>query len=100
MDTNEIVLFQAEDGAVSLPVKTGADTVWLTQTQMAMLFDKDKSVIFRHVKNAIKEGEIDPEVTIAKFAQVTPHGAIPGKMRTQMVDFYNLDVIIKMEVLS
>jgi len=94
MDKNEIVLFQAKDGAVSLPVRMDADTVWLTQAQMARLFDKDKSVIFRHVKNAIQEGEIDPEVTIAKFAQVTPHGAIPGKTRTQMVDFYNLDVII------
>jgi len=94
MEKNEIVLFQAKDGAVSLPVRMDADTVWLTQAQMARLFDKDKSVIFRHVKNAIQEGEIDPEVTIAKFAQVTPHGAIPGKTRTQMVDFYNLDVII------
>ena len=94
MKKNEIMLFQAKDGAVSLPVRMDADTVWLTQTQMARLFDKDKSVIFRHVKNAIQEGEIDPEVTIAKFAQVTPHGAIPGKTRTQMVDFYNLDVII------
>lgn len=94
MESNEIVLFKADDGAVALPVRMEADSVWLSQTQMAELFGKDKSVIFRHVKNAIHEGEIDPEVTIAKFAQVTPHGAIPGKTRTQIVDFYNLDVII------
>ena len=94
MENNEIVLFRAKDGVVSLPVRMDTDTVWLTQAQMARLFDKDKSVIFRHVKNAIQEGEINPEVTIAKFAQVTPHGAIPDKTRTQIVDFYNLDVII------
>ncbi len=94
MDKNEIVLFESQDGVVSLPVSVESDTVWLTQSQMAVLFDKDKSVIFRHVKNAIREGEIDPTVTIAKFAQVTPHGAIPGKTRTQMVEFHNLDVII------
>lgn len=94
MDKDEIVLFESQDGVVSLPVSVESDTVWLTQSQMAVLFDKDKSVIFRHVKNAIREGEIDPTVTIAKFAQVTPHGAIPGKTRTQMVEFHNLDVII------
>ena len=94
MNKNELVLFESKDGAVTLPVSVESETVWLTQAQMAMLFGKDKSVIFRHVKNAIHEGEFDPKVTIAKFAQVTPHGAIPGKIRTQIVDFYNLDVII------
>ena len=71
MNGNEIVLFKSSDGNVSLPVPAQSDTVWLTQTQMARLFDKDKSVIFRHVKNAIQEGEIDPDVTIAKLAQAT-----------------------------
>ncbi|MBO7687328.1 MAG: virulence RhuM family protein, partial [Kiritimatiellae bacterium] len=94
MNKNEIILFEAMDGKVSLPVQVNAETVWLTLRQMAELFDKDKTVIFRHVKNAISEGEVDPRVTIAKFAQVTPHGAIPGRTRTQVVDFYNLDVII------
>ena len=94
MDQNEIVLFESHDGVVKLSVEMGNDTVWLTQSQMATLFGKDKTVIFRHVKNAINEGEVDPEVTIAKFAQVTPHGAVAGKTRTQIVDFYNLDVII------
>lgn len=91
---NEIVLFEAADGAVALPVQVDSETVWLSQAQMAMLFDKDRSVISRHIRNAVREGEIDPEVTCAKHAQVTPHGAIEGKTRTQIVDFYNLDVII------
>ena len=94
MKKNEIVLFEAADGAVALPVPVQAESVWLTQAQMAELFEKDRSVIYRHIRNAVEEGEIDPEVTCAKFAQVTPHGAIEGKTRTQVVDFYNLDVII------
>ena len=73
MGKNEIVLFESSDGVVSLPVSVTADTVWLSLLQMAQLFGKDKTVIFRHVKNAIADGEIDPQVTSAKFAQVTPH---------------------------
>ena len=91
---NEIVLFESNDGKVALPVSVDFDTVWLNMAQMATLFCKDRSVILRHIHNAIKEGEIDQKVTCAKFAQVTPHGAIPGKTRTQIVDLYNLDVII------
>ena len=91
---NEIVLFEAKDGKFSLPVQLNEETVWLTRMQMAELFEKDRTVILRHIQNAIEEGEIDPKVSCAKFAQVTPHGAIPGKTRTQIVDLYNLDVII------
>lgn len=68
--------------------------MWLTRMQMAELFEKDRTVILRHIQNAIEEDEIDPKVSCAKFAQVTPHGAIPGKTRTQIVDLYNHDVII------
>lgn len=94
MNGNEIVLFESKDGKVSLPVPVSADTVWLNMVQMAALFGKDRSVILRHVHNAINEGEIDPKVTCAKFAQVTPHGAIESKTRTQIIDYFNLDVII------
>ena len=100
MKKNEIVLFEAKDGKVTLPVQLDAETVWLTRMQMAELFEKDRTVILRHIQNAIKEGEIDPKVTCAKFAQVTPHGAIPGKTRTQIVDLYNLDVIISVGYIS
>ena len=91
MKKNEIILFKSRDGMVSLPVSVEADTVWLSLSQMAQLFGKDKSVIFRHVKNAVTEGEIDPAVSVAKFAMVTPHGAIANKIRVQNVDCYNLE---------
>ena len=51
MENNEIVLFRAKDGAVSLPVRMDADTVWLTQAQMALLFDRSQSVIARHINH-------------------------------------------------
>ena len=86
MGKNEIVLFESRDGVVSLPVSVEDDTVWLNILQMAALFSKDRSVILRHVHNAINEGEVDPKVTCAKFAQVTPHGAVEGKTRTQIID--------------
>ena len=91
---NETVLFEAKDGSFAMPVQVKAETVWLSLSQMAQLFERDKTVVFRHVKNAIADGEIDPKVTIANFAMVTPHGAVPGKTRVQNVDCYNLDVII------
>ena len=94
MKKNEIVLFEAADGAVALPVQVQAESVWLTQAQMAELFEKDRTVIGRHIRNAIAEGEIDPEVACAKFAHTTRHGAIEGLTQTVEVEAYNLDAII------
>ena len=55
----EIILYQTADGNASIDVKLENETVWLTQSQMAILFEKDQSVIARHIKNAIAEGELD-----------------------------------------
>ena len=54
-----IVLYTTDDGNTQLEVKLEKDTVWLTQSQMAELFDKDQSVIARHIKNAFNEGEVN-----------------------------------------
>ena len=70
--SNDIVLFEAKDGSLAMPVQVKAETVWLSLLQMAQLFGKDKTVIFRHVKNAIADGEIDPKVSIANFAMSLP----------------------------
>ena len=89
MKKNEIVLFESKDGSVALPVSVEADTVWLTQAQMAQLFCKDRTVIGRHIRNAISEGEIDPVIMCAKYAHMGKEGD-----QTYNVDIYNLDVII------
>lgn len=85
----EIVLFEAKDGKVALPVQVNAETVWLTQAQMAQLFDKDRTVIGRHIRNAIAEGEIDAETMCAKFAHMGKDSD-----QTYWTEVYNLDVII------
>jgi hypothetical protein len=62
----QVVLFQAADGQVSLDVRLEADTVWLSQAQMAELFGRERSVISKHISNVFKEGELVPESTCAK----------------------------------
>jgi hypothetical protein len=52
---NQLVLFQSNDGKVTIPVKIEDDTVWLSQSQIMELFERDQSVISRHINNAFKE---------------------------------------------
>jgi hypothetical protein len=90
----EIVIYQTPDGVSELDVRLENETVWLTQAQMVALFQRDQSVISRHINNIFKEGELEKEVVYAEFAYTTPHGAMEGKTQTSIVQLYNLDVII------
>ena len=81
---NEIVLF--ENQSVKLEVNLKEETVWLSLDQMAKLFNRDKSVISRHIKNALEE-ELDNSV-VANFATTAKDG------KTYHIDYYNLDMII------
>ena len=72
---DQVILFQAADGQVSLDVRLEADTVWLSQAQMAELFGRERSVITRHVGNVFREGELEADSTCAKFAQVQTEGS-------------------------
>jgi prophage maintenance system killer protein len=94
MDENKIVIYQTEDGQTQIDVRLENDTVWLTQAQMAELFQKDRTVITRHINNVFKEGELEKEEVCAKFAHTTRHGALEGKQQIQEIVLYNLDVII------
>ena len=85
--------FIFENQNVKLEVNMKDETVWLSLEQMAKLFDRDKSVISRHIKNILEE-ELNDEVVVAKFATTTKHGAIEGKTQTKEVEYYNLDMII------
>jgi hypothetical protein len=88
MNTGEIVIYQTQDGTTELGVKIELETVWLSLNQMAMLFDRDKSVISRHIANVFKEGELEMDSVVAKNATTAADG------KTYLVDYYNLDVII------
>lgn len=82
---NEIILF--ENQKVKLEVNMQDETVWLSLDQMAQLFDRDKSVISRHIKKVLEE-ELDDNAVVAKFATTAKDG------KTYQVDYYNLDMII------
>ena len=89
---NEIIIF--ENQGVRLEVNMNEDTVWLNQAQMAKLFDKDRTVITKHINNIFKSGELVKEEVSANFAHTTKHGSIPNKTQTKEVVYYNLDMII------
>ena len=84
----EIVMYQPDE-TIRLEVRMGEDTVWLTQQQMADLFDKDRTVIGRHIRNIYKEEELERDITCAKFAYMGHDG-----LQLYEVTHYNLDVII------
>ncbi|ATV53511.1 virulence protein RhuM/Fic/DOC family protein [Prevotella intermedia] len=88
---NKIVIYQSEDGKTQLDVKLEGETVWLSQSQMSELFQTDRTVINRHIKNIYKSGELDEKATCAKNAQVRLEG---NRTVTRNIPYYNLDVII------
>ena len=87
-EQNQIILYHPND-TISLEVRLENDTIWLTQQQMAELFERDRTVISKHIKNCYKEGELNPNITCAKFAHMGTEG-------DQIYEYimYNLDVVI------
>ena len=90
----EMLIYQTEDGLTKIDVSMVDETVWLTQEQMAELFQRDKSTISRHIKNIFAERELDEKVVVAEFAITSQHGAMEGKTQSNITRFYNLDVVI------
>ena len=88
MQESNLLMYTTEDGLTKIEATFVNDTVWLSIEQMAELFQRDRSVIGKHIRNIFKEGELKKESVWAKFA----HTADDGK--TYQVDYYNLDVII------
>ena len=87
----EIILYQREDGAVQIDVRVEDETVWLTQQQIAELFDTTKQNVNLHIQNIFNEGELLPEATVKKSLTVQNEGT--REVRRQLT-YYNLDVII------
>ena len=87
---NEIVVYQPDE-VVNLEVRVENESVWLNLNQVATLFDRDKSVISRHISNIFKEKELDKNSTVAKNATVQIEN---GRSIVRQMDYYNLDVII------
>lgn len=91
---SEIVIYQNTDGNIKVDVRLEDETVWLTQAQLCVLFQKSKATISEHIKNIFEEGELDEELVVRKFRTTTQHGAMAGKTQEVEVNGYNLDVII------
>lgn len=115
---NEIILFENQN--VTLEVNMKDETVWLSLEQLATLFDRDRTVIKRHINNILKEKELNENEVCAKFAHTTKHGALENQTQTREkeelddstiakfatvqkesnrtvtrnIDYYNLDMII------
>lgn len=86
--SSQVILYQTDDQQTHLEVRFSGETVWLTLNQMADLFQRDKSVISRHIRNVFLEGELPEERVVAKFATTAADG------KTYQVEYFNLDVII------
>lgn len=84
----DMIIYTTEDGLTKVETTFDGDTVWLSIDQMAELFQRDRSVIGKHVRNIFKEGELEKESVWEKFAYTASDGKVYN------VDYYNLDVII------
>ena len=87
----DIVLYRSRDGAVQLDVPLQKETIWLSQKQMAQLFEKDSDTIGLHIRNAFKEGELRESATTEDSSVVQTEGT---RRVTRNIRFYNLDVVI------
>ena len=88
---NEIILYRPNEAAEHIEVRFENETIWLTLNQIASLFNKDKSVVSRHLRNIYREGELIEEETVAKNATVQNES---GRTVRRTIDYYNLDAII------
>jgi len=90
-EQGELILYQSDDGSAVVDVRLQDETVWLTLNQMADLFERDKSVVSRHLRNVFQSGELDREATVAKNATVQQEGI---REVTRAIEWFNLDAII------
>lgn len=88
---NEIIIYQNDNDEVQIEVQFENETFWLSLNQIATLFERDKSVISRHLNNIYKEGELDVDSTVAKSATVQHEGSRKVK---RTIEYYNLDAIL------
>jgi hypothetical protein len=88
---SQVILYQTEDGKTRIETWFTGETPWLSLSQITELFQRDKSVISKHIKNIFDEGELKPEATVARFATVQTEG---GRTVARSIEFFNLDVII------
>src|SRR5437763_12691780 len=90
-DGSEFLLYQTEDGQTRIQVRFVEETVWLSQIQMAELFQTTKQNVSLHIRNIYEEGELEPGPTVKEYLTVQQEG---NRSVERMIAYYNLDVII------
>ena len=93
MDTNQIIIYQGENGETHIEVKFTGDTVWLSQQQMAELYQTTRPNIVQHIRNIYDDGELAEKATCKNFLQVRQEGT---RQVSREIPFYNLDMIISL----
>ncbi len=89
---SDIVIYSNGEIDLNIPLKD--KTLWANIKEIAIIFDIDRSVVSRHIKNIFKDGELDEKAVCANFAHTTKHGAISDKTQTRKLKYYNLDIIL------
>lgn len=92
-DNNQVIIYQSEDGETRIDVKFTGETVWLSQQQMADLYQSSRSNVVEHIKHIYEDEELDEESTCRKFRQVRQEGA---RQVAREIPYYNLDMIISL----
>ena len=91
--TGDILIYQSEDGRTHIDVRMEQETVWLTQQQMAELFQTSRTNVVEHIQHIYEDGELNQEATCRNFRQVQQEG---NRMVSREIPFYNLDMIISL----
>lgn len=92
-DNNQVIIYRSEDGETRIDVKFTGETVWLSQQQMADLYQSSRSNVVEHIKHIYEDEELDEESTCRKFRQVRQEGA---RQVAREIPYYNLDMIISL----
>jgi probable DNA-binding protein len=92
--SNDMIIYNTEDGKSKISLKLENGTVWLSQLEIAELFETTKQNVSKHVKAIFEDGELLEKVVVNYQLTTTQHGAIKGKTQTKKVAYYNLDMIL------
>lgn len=91
---NQIIIYNTEDGKAKINLKYEDGTVWLSQNEIAELFQTSKQNISKHIKNIFEDGELDKEVVVNYKLTTSQHGAMTDKTQDNLVSYYSLEMIL------
>ena len=92
--SNDMIIYNTEDVKSKISLKLENGTVWLSQLEIAELFETTKQNVSKHIKAIFEDGELLEKVVVNYQLTTTQHGAIKGKTQTKKVAYYNLDMIL------